>query len=304
MNSVHALDLNLLGPLHALLEEANVSRAARRAGLSQPAMSHALMRLRSHFGDPLLVRDGRGMVRTVRAEAMRADTDELLRKVRALFAAHQFVPRELSARFRVVTDDFVACTFLPAVMAAVARAAPAVEIEFMPRGAPGRKALVRSGKADLAIGEFSGAGTDLHRRLLWREPWVSLVRAGHPLRAFDLDTWASLTHVVVSPTGGFRGSLDPHVESAGRTRRVGVTVPYFSAALALVGHTDFVVTTARSLAATFATTFGLAEVAPPLPLPPLEVSMLWHPRADADPAQLWLRQTVASSVGTLTLENS
>lgn len=120
-----------------------------------------------------------------------------------------------------MTDDFIGCTLLPRLVTAVAEVAPFVELAVLPRGAPGRKALLRAGKGDVAIGHFSGAGADLHRRVLWLEPWVSLVGTGNGRRRrWDIESWTSLVHVVVSPTGiaavrGRRGRVDAAVARGG-----------------------------------------------------------------------------------------
>lgn len=294
--NIHAVDLNLLLALHALLDEASVTRAARRAGLSQPAMSHALARLRLHFDDPLLVRSGRGMVRTARALALQAEVADTVRRVDALFDARGFTPATDPVRFRLVADDHIGCTLLPGLVADVSARAPAATVEVAPRGSPGRKALVRAGEADLALGYFSGAGMDLCRRELWEDTWVCLTATRHPeLHEVDLDLerWLRLPHVVVSPTGGTRGAVDRALARTGCTRAVALTVPHFTTALAVVAATPFVLTTSASLAGAQAARFGLRMHAPPIELAPFAVSMVWHPRTDADPAHRWLRDRVA-----------
>jgi DNA-binding transcriptional LysR family regulator len=294
MHGLGAIDLNLVHALHALLEERSVTRAAARVGLSQPAMSHALARLREHFGDPLLHRTGRTMVLTARAEELKVQARTVIQELELLLASTQpWSPEQLQTRLRLVTDDGIGFTLLPRILAAVQRAAPRVDVEVLPRGAPGRKALLRMGKADLALGFFSGAGMDLHRQHLYDDDWVCVLREGHPaLDGLDAQGWAALPHILVSPTGGFRGQIDTTLQSAGLTRRVAVTVPHFLTALALVASSDLVLTTPRRIAQSQA---GLPLVLrpPPLPLPPIPVSMLWEGRTHQDPAQRWLRTLVA-----------
>jgi DNA-binding transcriptional LysR family regulator len=301
MHGLSAIDLNLVHALHALLEECSVTRAAARVGLSQPAMSHALSRLREHFGDPLLRRAGRAMVLTARAEELKVQARTVIGELELLLApsAQPLLPERLQTRLRLVTDDGLGATLLPRVLAAVRQAAPGVDLDVLPRGAPGRKALLRMGKADLALGFFSGAGMDLHRQHLYDDDWVCVLRQGHPLQhGLDAQQWASLPHILVSPTGGSRGQVDTVLQTAGLTRRVAVTAPHFLAALALVAASDLVLTTPRRVAQTQTGCLPIVLLEPPLPLPPIPVSMLWDGRTHQDPVQRWLRGVVAAASGS------
>ena len=294
MHSLAAVDLNLIVALHALLEERSVSRAARRVGLSQPAMSHALARLREHFGDPLLVRTGRAMEPTPLAAALLTGVRPLIGGLEALLTATPVEPATLSLGLRLVTDDAVGLTFLPRLVARLRAEAPGVTLDVLPRGAPGRKALLRAGQADLALGAFSGAGMDLHRIALYSERWVTVLRRGHPagLGPWTAERWAALPQVIVSPTGGRRGEVDRQLQERGLSRAVVAAVPHFSTALALVARTDLVLTTGEAQARALGPAFDLEIREPPLPMPPYEIAMLWHPRTEHDPAQRWLRALV------------
>ncbi len=294
MHSLSAVDLNLVVALHALLEEVSVTGAARRVGLSQPAMSHALSRLRAHFGDPLLIRSGRGMVVTPRGRALRLQVRPVVRQLEGLLSPAAMRPEELSTTIRLATDDYIGCTILPDLLAALQSAAPQLQVDVHPRGAPGRKAMVRKGEVDLAIGHFSGAGMDLHRAVLAEEGWVCVLRKGHPALSEPLtpSAWAGLSHAIVSPTGGRRGAVDRVLAEAGLSRSVAVALPHFSAALAVVAASDHVLTTPRRMADRLAAPLGLVCRPPPLPMADFTLSMGWHPRTEHDPAQQWLRQQV------------
>ncbi len=293
MHSLAAVDLNLVVALHALLEERSVTAAARRVGLSQPATSHALARLREHFGDPLLIRAGRAMTPTPRALALLEQARPVVRQLEALMAAAPPAPEDLELRVRVVTDDYLGCTLLPALVARLEREAPGVTLDVLQRGLPGRKRLLRQGQADLALGYFSGAGMDLMRQGLFQERWVCALRAGHPALEgpWTPEVWAGLRHVIVSPTGGRRGAVDRLLEERGLARDVALAVPHFTAALAVAAASDLVVTTAASLAEGWGG--ALALLAPPLAMADFEVAMLWHPRTEHDPAHAWFRGRVA-----------
>lgn len=300
MHSLSAVDLNLVVALHALLEERSVTRAAVRLGLSQPAVSHALSRLRTQFDDPLLMRSGRRMVLTARAEALRPQVQLTVLQLEGLMCSPRFDPAGLETRVRVVTDDGIGFTLLPHVLRAMVAEAPGVGLDVLPRGAPGRKALVRTGKADLAIGHIGGAGMDLHRQPLYDDPWVCVLRRDHPAvrTGFDASTWATSQHVIVSPTGGQRGEVDAVMQRAGLTRHVVLAVPHFLAALAVVAGSDLVLTTPQSVARSQAVALGLVTLAPPLEMEPVQICMIWDARTHHDPAQQWLRAMVEAGART------
>ena len=297
MHSFAQIDLNLVPTLHALLEERSVTGAARRIGRSQPAVSHALARLREHFGDSLLVRTGRRMALTARGEALLPEVRRTVDALDALWSAAPLDPSSWSTTLRLVTDDLIGVTLLPRLWRALAQQAPQVELDVLPRGAPGRKARVRAGHADVAVGDFSEAGRDLHRAELFTDRWVTVVRRNHGLPAQpSAAAWAQQRHVIVSPTGGRRGVVDPALEAVGLSRQVPVAVPHFATAVALVGASDLLLTTPWTLAQST----GLRVVEPPVALPEVRMSMLWHPRAHADPVQRWFRdllRDVSARVG-------
>lgn len=299
MYGLAGTDLNLLVALHALLEEQNVSAAGRRIGLSQPATSHALRRLRAHFEDPLLVRSGRSMTATPRGLALLAELRPVVADLERLFgtASAELDPAELSLSLRLVTDDACGLTLLPTLLSSLRSQAPGLTVDVLQRGPPGRKALLRRGQADLALGYFSGAGMDLHRRELYAEDWVCVMRADHPARSevLHVERFAGLEHCIVSPTGGRTGLVDRALAAKGLEREVVVAVPHFSVALALVARTDLVLTTGRRVAEALAPALGLAVCAPPeaLDLAPYPVSLMWHPRTEADLAHRWVRDQVA-----------
>ena len=297
MNDLAGMDLNLVVALHALLEEQSVTAAARRVGLSQPAMSHALSRLREHFDDPLLIRSGRAMVLTARARGMIEPLREIVSRLERLLVHRAMDPSGLASTVRLVTDDFIGTTVLPSLLQQIRAAAPLLEVDVIQRGPPGRKRMLRRGQADLAVGDFSGAGMDLHRANLAAEDWVCVLRRGHPVARSRLsaEAWARLEHVIVSPTGGRRGVVDTVLAEAGLTRRVPIAVPHFLTALAVVSRSALVCTVPRRLAEAHADHFGLSILPAPLPLPPLVLALLWHGRTDQDPAHRWFREQILAA---------
>jgi DNA-binding transcriptional LysR family regulator len=298
---LHSLDLNLLVALDALIAERGVTRAAERLGLSQPAVSHALARLRKTLGDPLLVRSPRGMDLTPRAQGIAAP---LARALVDLAAAVRppapFDPAASTRRFRIATDDYPERLVLPKLLARLWREGPGVEVEVMTTG-PRSGHDLADGLADAVIAPAGVIGSlpGAYTQHLFDERFVCLSRVRHPTigRRLTLDTYIALPHLLVSP-GGRPGSIvDKALSKLGRRRRVAVVVPHFLAALPIVRQSDVVVTIGRRLA--LASREGLRIHAPPLELPGFGVSLFWHEREHGDPAHAWFRRIVASVAKTI-----
>jgi DNA-binding transcriptional LysR family regulator len=296
-------DLNLLIALDALLQEGNVSRAATRVGLSTPAMSHALARLRTQLGDPLLVRAGQRMVPTPRATDLKDRVHALAQEVRAVLAPPAPADlRSVQRAFRVRTTDQFLSILNPALDRRL-RAAPGIAIHVMPVQREDA-ILLREGTIDLAIGvydysPYSDLPSDLRIQKLFEDHYVSVVRRDHPTvgRSLTLDQYAELEHIQVSVRGPPGGYVDELLAAQGRRRRIARAVPYFIAALELVAQTDYVLTLAVRYARKMAPRFDVRLVQPPrsLGLEPYQVSQIWHPRNDRDAAHRFLRDAVADA---------
>jgi DNA-binding transcriptional LysR family regulator len=303
LHAVKQADLNLLIALDALLQEANVSRAAARVGLSTPAMSHALARLRTWVDDPLLVRAGQRMVRTPRADGLRARVELLVREARQVLAPPPVEDvRTVERSFRIHTSDHL-ITVLGGELDRLAREAPGVTLHVMPCIAE-TPALLRDGTVDLAIGVFdyspySELPSDLRIQQLYEDEFTCVVRAGHPTvgRSLTLAQYAALEHVQIAPRGNPGGYVDDLLARHGLRRRVVRALPYFIAGLALISETDYLLTCSVVLARRMKQRFGLRTVTPPkdLGLEPYPITQLWHPRHDRDPPHRWLREIVAKA---------
>ncbi|MEU0175815.1 LysR family transcriptional regulator [Streptomyces massasporeus] len=288
------LDLNLLVALDVLLEEQSVGGAARRLHLSEPAMSRTLGRIRKALGDPVLVRAGRRMVPTPRALAVRAEVSAVVERARALFTPPADTDlRTVTRTFTVLCHDAVAAACGPDLFARAARDTPGVRLRFLAEShvdAP----LLREGTADLEVGVIDTVAPEVHVEPLYEDRMMGVVRAGHPLLEGELtpERFArEADHLVVSRRGRLRGPVDDALADLGLTRRVVGSVGTFPASLFVVRATDLTglisywsVPMARAL--------GVATFEVPLPLPPLQVGLAWHPRHDADPAHAWLRGAV------------
>lgn len=288
-------DLNLLVALDVLLAEGSVARAARRLTLSPSAMSRTLARLREVTGDPLLVRAGRGLVPTPRAAELRERAGDVLEAAQDLLRPQKALDLAgLGRTFTLRTSEGFAETFGPELIARAAADAPGVRLRFVAKpdkdSAPLREAAV-----DLETGVVGrSAGPEIRAKGLFRDRFVAVVRAGHAL-AYDDNATSRYTagrHIVVSRSGTDDGPVAEALAASGLARDVGAIVSGFSTAIALARGTDMIATVPERhcralLAGTF--TFPL-----PVPAPEIMISLMWHPRLDADPAHRWLRECVQS----------
>lgn len=298
-------DLNLLIALDALLQEGSVSRAAARVGLSVPAMSHALGRLRTQLGDPLLVRAGQKMVPTPRALDLAARVHGLATDALAVLAPAPVADlRALERTFHLTTTDQLLTILGPGLDQAL-RASRGVDLHVTPvlREAP---AQLRDGTIDLAIGvydyaPYSELPSDLRIQQLFEDQYVCVVRADHPTvgSSLTLAQYAELEHVQVAPRGSPGGYVDEQLAKHGLSRRISRALPYFLAALVLIAESDYVLTLSVTLMRRLSRTLGLdlkiVRPPPSLGLEPYQVSQLWHPRNNRDPAHRWLREAVSEA---------
>ncbi|MCE1194527.1 MAG: LysR family transcriptional regulator [Acidovorax sp.] len=286
-------DLNLLLILDLLLTEGSVAGAARRLRLSPSAVSRALARLRDATGDPLLVRAGTRLVPTQRAQELREQVGGVVGAAKALLQpTEQLDLSRLNRDFTFRNRDGFVERFGVALVERIRREAPGVRLHFLAKVDRDSSAL-RDGRVDL---ETAVVGTDLGPELvthsLFEDRWVGVVREGHPLGRGEvsLAQFANAEHVHVSHHGGGRGRIDDALQAHGMDRSVAVTVGTFSEALALARGSDLVATVPDAY--TRSLRHQMSHFALPLDVPPFRVSLVWHPRAGADPAHRWLRQRV------------
>lgn len=288
-----APDLNMLITLDALLTEGSVAGAARRLRLSPSAMSRALARLREATGDPLLVRAGRGLVPTPRALDLRDRVRHLVQEAEAaLRPADTLDVGQLTRTFTLRTSDGFVESYGAALLTRVAGEAPGVRIRFLAKPDKDSGPL-RDGSVDLETGVVvKDSGPELRTQSLFHDRFIGVVRPGHPLTTGEITParFAAGRHVLVSRRGDDRGLVDEALERLGLRRSVVATVGGFGAALALVRGTDLIVSVPERHSAGLRA--GLHGFALPFPAPEVTVSLIWHPRLDADPAHRWLRDCV------------
>lgn len=297
------LDLNLLVPLDVLLAEASVAAAARRLRLSPSAMSRTLARLREITGDPLLVRAGRGLVPTPLALALRErvrqaveDAQSVLRPVLKLDL------QTLSRTFTLRSSEGFVENFGPALIARVARDAPAVKLRFLSKPDKDSTAL-RDGTVDLETGVTGEEmGPEIRTLGLFRDRHIGVVRVGHPLSSGKITAicFAGGRHVLVSRRGLERGPVDEALATLDLERQVVAIVGGFSSAIALARASDLIATVPERH--THSLCDGMFRFALPVTLPEFTVSLFWHPRLEADPPHRWLRSLVREVCGDVSLD--
>lgn len=293
---IERLDLNLLVTLDTLLAERNVTRAARRLNLSQPALSARLTRLREILGDPLLLPAQRGVVPTKRALELQAPLHEALEGVRRVVAeGAPFSPASAVATIAVAASDYGQYSILMPLASALRTEAPRIRIAWRTIDASALMAQTERGDVDLALMTPETAPELLRMRKLLHERYVAIVRAGHPAvqGEIDLDLFCSLDHVIVSPQGGgFTGPTDAALEAIDRNRRVVLSAPGFLVVPEIVARSDMIALVPYRIARDH--TDRLQILAPPVPVPGFEIAMVWHDRTTAHPLQRWLRERIAA----------
>jgi DNA-binding transcriptional LysR family regulator len=301
LHGMESRDLALLLALDAMLQEGNVTRAARRLGLSTPAASHALGRIRARLGDPLLVRSGRSMALTPRAEQLRPLVRSLVEDAtRVLSSPGPFEPRSLRRTFTIYATDHALLVLGSAVDRRVKVEAPDVTLRFLPSLVDDWTAL-RDGAADLSICLPGVFPPEYRTRPLLTERFVCVARKEHPRvgRRVTLDAYLALDHVVVAPLGK-PSYVDQVLAERGLARRIRWVTPYFASALHLVASTDYVLTVSESAVRAVMDTLPLRVLEPPVALPPYAVNLLWHPRLDNEPANAWLRDVFGRAAQEVT----
>ena len=296
MHDVHiaAFDLNLLVAFDALWTERHVTRAARRIGLTQSAMSHALGRLRAQFEDPLFRRTARGLVPTARAHGLAPAVTEALALVRrAVDREPRFEPASLQRTFTIGTSDYGELVILPELMARLRRQAPGVQLVVRPIAVRGERELL-SGAHDLILGVPPPQAEDVRSEVLFQDRFVSLLRARHPAarRTLTLERFVALPHVLISPQGEGDSVVDVALRAHKRQRRIVLRVPNFLAAPLVIAATDAIVTLPERVGRAVATQHHLVVRTPPLSLPGFAFSSFWHARVDGDVAHQWLRELI------------
>ncbi len=289
------VDLNLLKVFDALVAEGHATRAAERIGLTQPAVSHALNRLRALFGDPLFVRSPRGMVPTPLAAEVATSIRSILEQVEGvLLGSRVFDPAASTRQFILGLSDYAAFVLLPRLTAHLDRQAPRVSLIVHNTSRSVGLTMLEDGAVELIAGNFPEPPTHMREELLYEEDFVCAGRVKHPNldRTLDLNRYLSLRHLQVSMRGNPTGYVDAVLRDMGLKRTVALTVSHFLMAPMLAVSSDLLATEPRRLFTSLAVRLPLKLFPPPIAIPPFRVVQTWHARHDADPGHQWLRRVL------------
>ena len=292
------IDLNLLVIFQEVFQERQISSVARRLGLSQPAVSNALARLRRTFADELFVRTAQGMQPTPFAEQMAEPVNSALAHVaKALNRLDVFTAADSERRFTIAMTDVGEVYFMPRLVEQCRLHAPGVVISTVRASTIDLKTEMEAGRVDLAIGAFDNISDALYQRRLFRQNYVSMFRRGHPLAAngdeVSLKEFLAAQHLVVASLESPYDRINQILEKAGVRANVHFRVPHFTAVPYIVSTTDLLVTVPHKLAESAVGPFNLQYIKPPLRLPSLQTNIFWHRRFNQDEGNQWLRGLIA-----------
>ena len=302
------LDLNLLRVFDAVMSEGSLTRAAEVLAITQPAASHALKRLREAVGEALFVRNAFGMTPTPKAQALWPQVRSALTALQLALAPGEFDPQTQAVSFRLAMTDATAAMLAPALVAVIEREQALCNLRVMPLTTADPQRLIQQGDVDLALGHFPDAVTKMlaagrdamlrHARL-YDTRYVCVMRRRHPLaeRPLTLDAYCNAHHLLASTTGRPQGYVDQALTALGQQRRVVMSVNQFFTVNRVVTQSDLLTVLPLAFLPATGHEGGLLVRELPFDLGPMQVSMLWHMRRDAEPAHRWLRERVLRAAG-------
>lgn len=302
MNNLRSVDLNLLVVLDALLSERHVSRAALRLNMSQPAVSHALARLRVLLEDPLFTRHGGGLSPTVRALELLRPLTEALAQIRAVLGPDGFDPAQSRHVFRLAMSDYGANIILPELMRLMRRSAPCIDLSITQLSREGMIAGVVDGDVDLGLGVFPHLPAQIYPELLFSDQYVCLVDRASltpSVKRINLENYLARPHVLVAVHGEASTEIDETIHTAGFSRRVALVLPHWSVAPNTIIGTDLVLTVAAKSLESLRRHKRLVILPSPIEFPAIPFTQISHKRRQADPALRWLRNAVSRIASSL-----
>jgi len=314
--NIAKVDLNLLVYLDVLLREGSVTKAANQLGITQPAMSNGLKRLRDLFSDPILVRTSEGMTPTSRALELQPVIRDVLRKLEsAVQPTLAFEPENSSRTFRIMTSDYAESTLIIELIGKLSTLAPNITLDLI---TPSDVTFhdVEHGRVDMAINQFDELPLSFHQKLLWNDSFSCVLSKTHPLvNKFDLDSYLSAQHIWVSKTGyGVGVGIDPsevqklgwvdaELIKLGRQRNIQVFTRHYYAALQLAKSQHLIATLPTKAALTIADDPNVIIKAPPFDIPPIALKMAWSALLHHDPGHIWLRRLISDLADNYSAKN-
>jgi DNA-binding transcriptional LysR family regulator len=294
-------DLNIMRALRALLEERHVSSAAERCGVSQPAMSRTLARLRTTFADDLLVRSGRHYERTPRADHLLAEVRDILDRIEAALSGNRFDARQCDVVFRLASTDYISAILLPHVLRDLQNHAPSSALELT-RSDERTVDEVSAGRIDVAIISVDDAPASLNREKLFDDDYVCIVAVDHALARrtnVTLEQYLKQRHIVIDVVHGVQPPIDRPLAALGVRRQVGYRTPFLTSAVYAVASTSMMLTIPRRQARSCTAGLPVRIVGAPRELDTFTYTLAWHKRLEASAAHAWFRErlrTIASQV--------
>ena len=284
--NLRSVDLNLLVVLDALLIERNVTRAAQRLHLSQPAVSHALDRLRSVFDDMLLERRGRKMALTTKAETLQPRLADVIAAIQGMVDTRRLSLREIEQTVRVAMSDYPTALLLPPLWSQLQRIAPGIRLVCLDwREGSREMERLQRGEVDVVLSVIPAAPDDICIEPAGTETYIGLSRKGHPIgKKPTLEKLCSYPHMVVSATGALRSDFDLVLQKHGVHRKVALSISSFLAVPSILESSDTLALAPRSVALRWPSAAGLARFTPPLVPPAFDVHVAYHRRSGSDPA--------------------
>jgi DNA-binding transcriptional LysR family regulator len=314
MANLMSFDLNLLRVLDALLQEGSTVKAGARVGLSQPAVSAALGRLRHALGDPLFIRRGSGLEATEYARQLQAPLSEVMTRIERLVAGPQtFDPARTDRTFRLSSTDFYAELLMPALAERLSREAPGLRVNLVDLIGDNYLEALDTYGVHMALLPNTETPDWVDSVPVHRSSFVLVARRGHPRleragvrpgETVPLDLFCDLGHVLMSPEGRNRGPGDDALARVGRERRVVMTMPFFSGVYRSVADSDLVALLPRQLARRIGAKANLDIYLSPVPITPALLIMAWPRRMTTDPAHAWLRQVILDLLGPLNADEA
>ena len=292
--NVQGLDLNLLRVFDAVLRDRSVTAAARHLGLTQPAVSNALARLRARFEDVLFVRTSSGMDATPFARELSDPVRQALALLdSALAHGPGFDPATSTRAFRFYMSDLGQVEFLPPLVERAQRVAPGLRLEAVALEVEDISDALAAGAIDLAVGFLPGLGPPVRRQPLFRDRYVCLMRADHPAAGARLTRKAFLeaSHALVSYKGGHR-VIEEALERTGLARKIALRVPHFTVVPMVLERSDLILTLPSRVARVYQQRGNFKSLPPPVPIAPADVAVHWHGRFERDPGNRWLREII------------
>jgi DNA-binding transcriptional LysR family regulator len=304
--SFRNLDLNLLRVFDTVMDERHLTRSAQRLMMTQPAVSNALRRMRESLGHDLFTRSAKGVAPTAYAEALWPAVRVALSALRDALDPLEFDPRTTGHSFHIAMADATAALLMPPLVSALEREAAAVNMRVVPLTTRDPRSLLDEGQVDAAVGVFpaataqsvDGASTSFSVERLYTSEYVCVMRRGHLLAepgALTLDAFCASRHLLVSFSGRPHGFVDEALTPIGRSRRIVLTVNQFFTAGRVVAQSDLLTVLPRHFVASTGFADDLAQAALPFPIADIRVDMIWHRRAQHNPAHQWLRSAISAA---------